>query len=213
MSTPVVYHEPAHQEPALARGSRVNPYPVWSERAATPAELPSARPGQLVEARAAALFASDLSAHGAHTEAEVAAAIRVAIGAHSGLRGCAGEVAAAYGECPETAARRMRWARAVVEDMYGRPPAPSASVTAGTVPQVNPGQVNPGQVNPGQAGPGQVGSGQVNPGQAGPGTGAPARRAGRPSLAEQGYVHGSFGGVPVLVGPGLAAQLKAIRQK
>jgi hypothetical protein len=203
MSTPVLYHEPAHQEPAPARGSRVNPYPAWSERAATPAELPSARPGQLVEARAAALFASDLSAHGAHTEAEVAAAIRDAIGAHDGLRGCAGEVAAAYGECPETAARRMRWARAVVEDMYGRPPAPGASITAGTVPQVDPGQVNPGQVNPGQ----------VNPGQAGPGTGAPARRPGRPSLAEQGYVHGSFGGVPVLVGPGLAAQLKAIRQK
>lgn len=188
MSTPVLYHEPAHQEPAPAPGSRANPYPARSGRAATPAELPSARPGQLVEARAAALFASDLSAHGEHTEVEVAAAIRAAIDTHNGLRGCAGEVAAAYGEYPETAARRMRWARAVVEDMYGSPPAPSADVTAGTVPQ-------------------------VNPGQAGPGTGAPARRAGRPSLAEQGYVHGSFGGVPVLVGPGLAAQLKAIRQK
>ena len=33
------------------------------------------------------------------------------------------------------------------------------------------------------------------------------------SLAEQGYVHARFGGVPVLVGPQLAAQLKALRPK
>jgi hypothetical protein len=33
------------------------------------------------------------------------------------------------------------------------------------------------------------------------------------SLVEQGYVHARFGGVPVLVGPDLAAQIKAIRQK
>jgi hypothetical protein len=33
------------------------------------------------------------------------------------------------------------------------------------------------------------------------------------SLAEQGYVQARFGGVPVLVGPQLAAQLKALRQK
>jgi hypothetical protein len=167
MSTPVLYHEPAHQEPASAWGSRVNPCPSRSDRGAAVAELQSARPGQLVEARAAALFASDLSAHCEHTEAEVAAAIRRAIGTRNGLRGCAGEVAAAYGDHPETAARRMRWARAVVDDMYGRPAASSLNVTASR----------------------------------------------RPSLAEQGCVHGSFGGVPVLVGPELAAQLKAMRQR
>jgi hypothetical protein len=33
------------------------------------------------------------------------------------------------------------------------------------------------------------------------------------SLTERGYVHGRFGGVPVLVGPELAAQLKVIGQK
>ena len=38
-----------------------------------------------------------------------------AIGTHAGLGGCAAEVAAEYGEHPETAARRMRWARAVVD--------------------------------------------------------------------------------------------------
>jgi hypothetical protein len=35
------------------------------------------------------------------------------------------------------------------------------------------------------------------------------RRAG---LVERGYVHASFGGLPVLVGPELAAELKAFRQ-
>jgi len=33
------------------------------------------------------------------------------------------------------------------------------------------------------------------------------------SLSEQGYVHARFGGIPVLVGPQLAAQLKALREK
>jgi hypothetical protein len=164
MSTPVLHREPG---PA---------YPPRFGRAA-PAELQSARPGQLAEARAAALFASDLSARCEHTETEVAAAIRHAISTHNGLRGCAGEVAAAYGDRPETAARRMRWARSVVEGMYGTAPASSVNAT--------------------DSGPG-----------------APHHSAGhRPSLAEQGYVHGSFGGVPVLVGPELAAQLKAMRQK
>jgi len=71
----------------------------------------------LLAARAEALFTSDLSARCEYTQIEVVAAIGRAIGTHGGLRGCAGEVAAAYGEHPETAARRMRWARAVVEGM------------------------------------------------------------------------------------------------
>ena len=70
---------------------------------------------QLTAAPAEALFTSDLSAWCNHTRAEVAAAIGHAIRSHSGIRGCAGEVAAAYGEHPETAATRMRWARAVIE--------------------------------------------------------------------------------------------------
>jgi hypothetical protein len=35
----------------------------------------------------------------------------------------------------------------------------------------------------------------------------------RTRLVEQGYVHARFGGIPVLVGPNLAAQLKAPREK
>jgi hypothetical protein len=72
-----------------------------------------AHSGQLL----AALFTSNLSAQRQYTQIEVAAAIRNAIGTHNGIRGCAGELAAAYGDHPETAAPRMRWARALIEDM------------------------------------------------------------------------------------------------
>lgn len=41
------------------------------------------------------------------------------------------------------------------------------------------------------------------------GVGGAARGA---SLVERGYVHARFGGVPVLIGPELAAQLRADRQ-
>jgi len=33
------------------------------------------------------------------------------------------------------------------------------------------------------------------------------------SLTERGYIHARFGGMPVLVGPELASQLKALRQQ
>jgi hypothetical protein len=91
MSTLVLNHEPAQQELAPPQGT--------------------AHSGRLL----AALFTSNLSAQREYTQIEVAAAIRHAIGTHHGIRGCAGELAAAYGEHPETAARRVRWARAVIE--------------------------------------------------------------------------------------------------
>jgi hypothetical protein len=75
-----------------------------------PAPAGSATPA----AWAAALFTSDLSALCEHTPIEVAAAIEQAIGAYHGIGGCVAEMAAAYGEHPETATRRMRWARTVV---------------------------------------------------------------------------------------------------
>jgi hypothetical protein len=83
--------------------------------------------GQLLAARAGALFTSDLSARCEYTQIEVAAAIRHAIGTHSGINGCAGAVAAAFGEHPETAARRMRWARAVIEGITASAGWPAAS--------------------------------------------------------------------------------------
>ena len=71
-------------------------------------------------ARAEALFTSPLSATRRLTRAEVTAAVREAIRAHGGSRGCAAEVAAEYGEHPEVAAARMRWARRVVAVVYAR---------------------------------------------------------------------------------------------
>ncbi len=85
-------------------------------------------PDPVITACAAALFASDLSVRCQPTEATVAAAIRTAVGAHGGLRGCAGAVGAAYGDCPQTASARMRWARQVIEAIYA--PAAAAEATA-----------------------------------------------------------------------------------
>lgn len=77
----------------------------------------------LTVARAEALFTSNLSAAEDPTPAQVDAAIQRAMRTYGGTRACAGEVAAAYGEYPEAAASRMRWARIVVERAY-QPPRP-----------------------------------------------------------------------------------------
>src|SRR2546430_6384154 len=74
----------------------------------------------LTAARAEALFVSDLSTADHPSDAQVAAAIRHALRTHGGSRGCAADVAAAYGDHPELAAPRMRWARSVVESLYQR---------------------------------------------------------------------------------------------
>jgi hypothetical protein len=73
----------------------------------------------IATARAEALFTSDLSAGDEPSKKQLTAAIRRAVRAHGGIRGCAGEVAAAHGGQPETAAARMQWARGVVERAYG----------------------------------------------------------------------------------------------
>mgnify|MGYP007039553536 CR=1 FL=1 len=70
-------------------------------------------------ARAEALFTSHISAGSTPSHADVDAAIRVAIRSHGGTRGVTADVAAAYGDHPETAAPRMRWARCVVDQLYG----------------------------------------------------------------------------------------------
>jgi hypothetical protein len=71
----------------------------------------------LTAARAQALFASDLSAYSHPTRRQAGDAIQRAVRTYGGIRGCAAETAAAYGDYPETAAPRMRWARTVVESM------------------------------------------------------------------------------------------------
>ncbi len=85
----------------------------------------------LIAARAEALFASDISIHCRPTEAAVEAAIRRAVRAHGGVRGCAAEVGAAYGDYPETAANRMRWARQVIEAIFSPAAAHASATVAG----------------------------------------------------------------------------------
>jgi hypothetical protein len=80
---------------------------------------------QLLAARAAALFASDLPAGSRPSGRDVDAAIARAVHAYGGTRGCVARLATAYGDCPETAAPRMRWARGVVVTVYAaRRPQP-----------------------------------------------------------------------------------------
>jgi hypothetical protein len=65
---------------------------------------------QLLAARAAALFASDLPTGTCPPPAVVEATIAASVRACGGTRGCVSAMAAAYGDYPETASLRMRWA-------------------------------------------------------------------------------------------------------
>jgi uncharacterized membrane protein len=65
--------------------------------------------------RAEALFASDLQPSDLPTAAAVAAAVHATLRNRGGATGCAAAVAAEYGDHPETAPARMRWALALVD--------------------------------------------------------------------------------------------------
>ena len=83
-------------------------------------------------ARADALFASPLQRSDEPSPAQVHQAIAAALAAF-GIRGCAARVAQAYGEHPETAVPRMRWARAAVTRApVTRAPVTRAPVTLGS---------------------------------------------------------------------------------
>ena len=78
-------------------------------------------------ARADALFASALQRSDEPSAEQVREAITTAVRAF-GTRGCAARVAQAYGEHPETAVRRMRWARTAVTGVFvGARPEPAHS--------------------------------------------------------------------------------------
>jgi hypothetical protein len=64
--------------------------------------------------RAQALFASSLQPSDHPAPAQVAAAIHESLWRRGGPDGCAAAVAREYGDYPETAASRMRWALALV---------------------------------------------------------------------------------------------------
>jgi hypothetical protein len=78
----------------------------------------SIRTDVLTAARAEALFTSPLATGSRPTFDVVDNAIRFAVRTRGGVRGCAGDVAMEYGDHPELAAPRMRWARDVVERTY-----------------------------------------------------------------------------------------------
>ena len=64
-------------------------------------------------ARVDALFASMLQRSDEPSAGQVRQAIALAVAAY-GSQGCAARVAQAFGEHPETAVTRMRWARTIV---------------------------------------------------------------------------------------------------
>ncbi|MEU4690969.1 hypothetical protein [Actinoplanes sp. NPDC023714] len=68
--------------------------------------------------RAEALFASDLPQSAFPDFTEVSAAIARTWRRHGGSRGCAAVLATEYGDHPETAAARMRWALRTVARVY-----------------------------------------------------------------------------------------------
>jgi hypothetical protein len=69
-------------------------------------------------ARADALFASALQRSAEPTAGQVRRGVAEAIRAF-GSRGCAERVAQEFGDHPETAAARMRWASAVTDEAFG----------------------------------------------------------------------------------------------
>jgi hypothetical protein len=64
--------------------------------------------------RAEALFTSSLQPSQHPTASEIRTAIQLTLRTYHGARGCAAACAAEYGEHPETAVARMRWALAEV---------------------------------------------------------------------------------------------------
>src|SRR5215470_18382057 len=71
-----------------------------------------------------ALFASMLQRSVAPSAGQVRNAIAAAVRVYGG-RGCAERVAQEFGEHPETAVARMRWAREVVGEVFTSPREPA----------------------------------------------------------------------------------------
>ena len=71
-----------------------------------------------------ALFASVLQRSDEPSAGQVRKAITAAVRAYGG-GGCLQRVAQEFGDHPEVAVARMRWARAVADEVFGSPPAPA----------------------------------------------------------------------------------------
>jgi hypothetical protein len=68
-----------------------------------------------------ALFASMLQRSDGPSAGQVRKAVAAAMRAYGG-RGCAEQVAQEFGDHPETAAERMRWARGVLSEVFASSP-------------------------------------------------------------------------------------------
>jgi hypothetical protein len=77
-----------------------------------------------------ALFVSVLQRSDRPSVIQVRQAIATAVRAHGGL-GCAQRVAQEFGDHPETAVARMRWARAVADAVFTSPPVPAQASARG----------------------------------------------------------------------------------
>jgi hypothetical protein len=71
-------------------------------------------------ARTDALFVSSLQRSDAPSAGQIRQSVAAAV-RQFGSRGCAGRVAQEFGEHPELAAERMRWARQAVAGTFGGP--------------------------------------------------------------------------------------------
>jgi hypothetical protein len=80
-------------------------------------------------ARADALFASALQRSDEPSQRQVRQAVATSLGAY-GPQGCVARVAQAYGDYPETAVSRMRWARTAIAGAFGAP-HPQSTHTSG----------------------------------------------------------------------------------
>jgi hypothetical protein len=75
-------------------------------------------PRAIDDIRAEALFVTDLQRSESPTDEQVRTAVGQALRRHGGGRTCAAIVAAEFGDHPETAVMRMRWALEAVHDAY-----------------------------------------------------------------------------------------------
>ena len=84
------------------------------------------RPGAFETVRAEALFASALQPSGSPPAEQVRRVVATTL-RRLGSSGCAARTAAEFGDHPETAAARMRWALATIRAIYPPPTVTPAS--------------------------------------------------------------------------------------
>jgi len=104
--------------------------------------------------RADAVFASGLQRRDEPSAGQVRQAVAAAIRAF-GWSGCAGRVAQEFGDHPETAVIRMRWARGVAREAFADwPPEPGPGADAGGLLVIRPRL--PAEQAPGSPGAGRL---------------------------------------------------------